>query len=140
MVFGSIHQRKYQYSISRSSHQRCSIIKGFLRNFTKFTGKHLCQGLFYNKVAGLKPATLLKTKLWYRCFPVNFAKFRRIYLLQNTSGRLLLHPLEDLTSFREYTNASHFSTIVSQKPRNKKVHAELWQKMKIGLRNAGNLT
>ena len=25
--------------------------KGDLRNFTKFTGKHLCQGLFFNKVA-----------------------------------------------------------------------------------------
>ena len=28
--------------------------KGVLRNFTKFTGKHLRQGLFFNKVAGLK--------------------------------------------------------------------------------------
>ena len=25
--------------------------KGVLRNFTKFTGKHLCQSLFFNKVA-----------------------------------------------------------------------------------------
>ena len=24
--------------------------KGVLGNFTKFTGKHLCQGLFFNKV------------------------------------------------------------------------------------------
>ena len=28
-----------------SSHQSCSIKKGVLRNFTKFTGKHLCQSL-----------------------------------------------------------------------------------------------
>ena len=26
---------------TRSSHQRCSMKKGVLRNFTKFTGKHL---------------------------------------------------------------------------------------------------
>ena len=26
--------------------------KDFLRNFAKFTGKHLCQNLFFNKVAG----------------------------------------------------------------------------------------
>ena len=26
----------------RSRHQRCSIKKDVLRNFTKFTGKHLC--------------------------------------------------------------------------------------------------
>ena len=30
----------------RSSHQRCSIIKGVPRNFEKFTGKQLCQSLF----------------------------------------------------------------------------------------------
>ena len=26
--------------------------KGALKNFAKFTGKHLCRGLFFNKVAG----------------------------------------------------------------------------------------
>ena len=50
------------------------------RNFTKFTGKHLkhlCQSLLFNKVAGLRPATVLKKRLWHRCFPVNFVKFLR---------------------------------------------------------------
>ena len=28
--------------------------KGLLRNFAKFTGKHLCQSLFFNKVAGIR--------------------------------------------------------------------------------------
>ena len=37
--------------------------KGGLRNFTKFTGKHLCQSLFLNKVAGLRSLTLLKKRL-----------------------------------------------------------------------------
>ena len=37
----------------RSSHRRRSSRKDALRNFTKFTGKHLCQSLFFNKVAGL---------------------------------------------------------------------------------------
>ena len=72
-------------------HQRCSMKKGALRNFAKFTGKHLCQSLIFNKVAGLRPATLLKKRLWHRCFPVNFAKFLRTPFLQNTSGRLLLY-------------------------------------------------
>ena len=36
----------------KSSHQRCSLKKGVLRNFAKLTGKHLCQSLFFNKVAG----------------------------------------------------------------------------------------
>ena len=33
----------------RSSHQMCSVNKVVLRNFTKFTGKHLWQSLFFNK-------------------------------------------------------------------------------------------
>ena len=65
--------------------------KGVLRIFAKFTGKHLCQSLFFNKVAGLRPqATLLKKRLWHRCFPVNFAKILRTPFLLNTSGRRLL--------------------------------------------------
>ena len=32
------------------------------------------------------PATLLKKRLWHRCFPVNFAKFLRKYFLQNISS------------------------------------------------------
>ena len=64
--------------------------KGVLRKLSKFTGKHLCQSLFFNKAAGLRPATLLKKRLWHRCFPVNFEKFLRTPFLQNTSGRLLL--------------------------------------------------
>ena len=51
--------------------------KDVLRNFAKFTGKHLYQRLFFNKVAGLGPTTLLQKSLWDRCFPVNFAKFLR---------------------------------------------------------------
>ena len=39
------------YTGVRSSHQRCSIKIGVLKNFAKFTGKHLCQSLFFNKVA-----------------------------------------------------------------------------------------
>ena len=37
----------------RSSRPDVFCQKGVLRNFAKFTGKHLCQSLFFNKVAGL---------------------------------------------------------------------------------------
>ena len=57
--------------LTRSSHWRCSLRKGVLRKFTKFTGKHLCQNLFFYKVTDL-PATLLKKRLWHRCFLRNF--------------------------------------------------------------------
>ena len=52
----------------RSSRLEVFRRKGVLRNFTKFTGNYLRQSLFLNKVAGLRPATLLKTRLWHRCF------------------------------------------------------------------------
>ena len=74
----------------RSSHGRCSVKKGVPRNFAKVTGKHLCQSLFLNRVAGHMPATLLKKRLWHRCFYGNFAKFLATPFLQNTSGRLFL--------------------------------------------------
>ena len=61
---------------ARSTHHRCSTKKGVLRNFAKFTGKHLCQSLFFKR-----PATLLKKRLWCRFLPVNFAKFLRIPFL-----------------------------------------------------------
>ena len=38
------------FRTDRRSHQRCPVRIGVLRNFTKFTGKHLCQSLFFNKV------------------------------------------------------------------------------------------
>ena len=40
--------------------QSPSVKRGVLRNFAKFPEKHMCQSLFFNKVAGLRPATLLK--------------------------------------------------------------------------------
>ena len=47
----------------RSSHRRRSIEKNVLKNFAKFTGKHLCQSLIFDKVAGIGPVTLLKKRL-----------------------------------------------------------------------------
>ena len=47
---------------------------------------------FFNKVAGLRPVTLLKKSLWHRCFPVDFVKFLRTSFLQNASGGLQTKP------------------------------------------------
>ena len=73
------------------SHRRCSVTIDDLRDFVKFTGKHLCQSLFFNKVAGLRPATLLKKRLWHRCFPVKFVKvLRTTFFIERLSWLLLL--------------------------------------------------
>ena len=53
----------------RSSRAEVFCKKGVLRNFAKFTGKHLCQSL--------KAATLLKKRPWHMCFSVNFVTFLR---------------------------------------------------------------
>ena len=42
----------------RSGHRRFSIKKGVLKNFAKFTGKHLCQSLFFQACNFIKKETL----------------------------------------------------------------------------------
>ena len=39
-------------TINRRSRPEVFCKKVVLRNYAKLTGKHLCQGLFFNKVAG----------------------------------------------------------------------------------------
>ena len=41
--------------------------KGMPENFAEFTGKHLCQSLFLNKVPSLRPAILLQKRLAEVC-------------------------------------------------------------------------
>ena len=57
---------------------------GVLRIFTNFAGKHLSQRLFCNKVAELRPATLLEERLRHRCFPANFVRFLRTPIFETT--------------------------------------------------------
>ena len=58
--------------------------------FAKFTEKQLFERIFLNKVACLSPATLLKKRLWHRCFPMNFAKFLGTPILTERLWWLLL--------------------------------------------------
>ena len=60
-----------------NSLRRCFVKRGVHKNFAKFTGQHLCWSFFFNKVTGLRSATLLKKRLWHRCFSVDIAKFLR---------------------------------------------------------------
>ena len=61
--------------VFRSSHPEVFYKKGVIKNLAKFTGKHLCWSIFFKKVSGHSPATLLKKRLQHRCFPMSFAKF-----------------------------------------------------------------
>ena len=81
-----------KWEVVRSCRLEVFCGKGVLRSFTKFTGKDLRQRLFFNKVAGLRPATLLKKSLWHRSFPVNFRKFLKTpFFAEHLRWLLLTH-------------------------------------------------
>ena len=63
--------------------------KDVLKNFSIFTGKHLCWSLLLNKWQVFRSAALLKKRLQHSCFPVNIAKFLRTPTLKNIYKRLL---------------------------------------------------
>ena len=71
----------------RSSRLEVLCRKGVFRNFAKFTGKQSPESL----VPEPRPATLLKKRLWHTCFPLNLAKFLRIFFFTEHFRWLLLH-------------------------------------------------
>ena len=52
--------------------------------------ENTCVGVSFIKIAGPRPATILKKRLQQKCFPVDFVKFLRTSCSQNTSRWLLL--------------------------------------------------
>ena len=86
---------------NRSSRLEAFCRKGVLRNFEKFTGKHLYQSLLFNKAADLRTVTLLKKRFWYRCFPVNFSKFLKTLSIAEHLRWLLLKTSVNQLIFRE---------------------------------------
>ena len=64
--------------------------KAVLKSFAKFTGTHLYQSPFFDKTAVWIPATLRKREC-------GTSAFICIFILQNTSGLLLLASEEVIT-------------------------------------------
>ena len=75
-------------TIFRNSHRRRSIKKAFLKDFVIFTGKHLCWGLFFDKVAGHQSCNFIKRRLQHRYFLVNIGKFVIAPIFKNICERL----------------------------------------------------
>ena len=59
----------------RSCNRRCSIKKGVLKNFAKFTGKHLHQSLFFFKSSSTQACNFIKIETLARGFSGEFCKF-----------------------------------------------------------------
>ena len=72
-------------TIFRSSHQKCSIKKAILKHFVIFTGKHLCMGLLFNKVAGHQTCSFIKKRVQHRYYLANIRKFIRRPILKKIS-------------------------------------------------------
>ena len=60
--------------------------KVFLEISQNSKEKTCARAFFKNKVTGFRVATILKKRLWHRCFPVNFTKFLRTPFLHSISG------------------------------------------------------
>ena len=57
--------------------QKCSVKKVFLKISQNSQENTCARVLFFNKVAGIRAATLFNKRIWHRCYPVNFTKFLR---------------------------------------------------------------
>ena len=98
MTRGSIRHtmnHKDLLGLFRSSHQRCSVKKGFLKNVANFTGMHLCWSLFLITLQIFRPVTLLKR--YSNIDSMKFVKFLKTPLLNNICERLLLFVLSQNT-------------------------------------------
>ena len=91
--------------------------KRVLKSFSKFTGQDPCWSLFFKKVAGLTPVTLLKTRIQYVCYPVNFAKFFKHLFLQNFCGGCFYRKKVSITPCHQsYCENSFFGDIILPEP------------------------
>ena len=54
--------------------QRCSVKKMVLE-ISQNSQENTCTRVFFNQVAGLRPVTLLKMRLWHKSFSCNVVKF-----------------------------------------------------------------
>ena len=71
----------------------------------------MCQSRFFNKAEGLRPAILLKKKLWHRCFPVNFVKFLRTHFYRTPPVAASVTPIIE----RRYSNPIRIQTKIYKK-------------------------
>ena len=98
---------------NRSSHRRCSIEKVFLEILQNSRKNTSVRASFFNKLQ-VEPSSLLKKRLWHRCFPVNLAKFLRTPLLTEHLRWLLLLIL-NIEKFY------HFKSLISENQKKKNV-------------------
>ena len=86
----------------RSSRPEVFCKKSVLRNFTNTCAR--VSFLINLQASGLRPATLLKKKLWHSRFPVNFVKFPGTPFFYRTPPLTVSDIKFFITLFRNYQN------------------------------------
>ena len=97
------------YCLLRSSRLEVFWKKGVLRNFAKFTGKHLCQSLFFNNVAGLKACNFIEKDNLAQVFSMNFAKFLNTFFYRTP-------PMAASVYYHEWIINQILNRIITMKP------------------------
>ena len=75
-------------TIFRRNHRMCSIKKAILKHFVIYTGKHMCRGLYFTKVAAYQACGFIKRILQHRYVLAYIRKFMRRPILKNICERL----------------------------------------------------
>ena len=91
-IFLTRNQKNIKRGDTEAVARRCSVKKVFL-DISQNSQENTCvkvSFLIKLQASGLRPATLLKKRLWRRCFPVNLAKFlRTTFLIEHLRWLLL---------------------------------------------------
>ena len=127
--------------ICRSSHSQMFFKIRTLKKIAKFTGKHLCQSLFFNTVAGLTLVQVLSCEL-YEIFKNNFitehlpataSLYRdgKIALREKCPNMefFLVHKLSDILSYRPNTFVLYFFRRMSpckDMPNSSQIFFQIW--------------
>ena len=86
--------------------------KGVFRNFAKFTGKHLCQSLFFNKVAG-EACNFIKKETLVQLFSCEFCEISKntfFYRTPPVAASVKTVPEKHLFLFLPYRGPLSFQT------------------------------
>ena len=91
----------------RSSRPEVFCKKGVLKNFAKFTGKHLCQSLFFDKVAGAA-CSFIKKETLAQMFSCEFCEISKNTFFYRTPSVATSEASYFYLSFLPYLHQTRF--------------------------------
>ena len=86
---------------------------GVFKIFAKFTGKHLRQSLFFSKVAGLRPATLLRRDPSIGVFLSILCNFKNTFFTQHLRKTASIYLQRHSQEPRKHLRLRAFTTLTN---------------------------